>query len=165
MTAKFIDIVHEHEKKYPAMQPRDYLKLAYQSEYGPAHTIGDSAYTYLHIKEELLTISGDAAPAGPEDIGDGFVRYPLSLLHGEKDITLLASFVIRTAEEHIGNEEGLSRKISVLLTLDLPGMELELKKWKEKGFPPIHHSKAFCDCYNPHYRLIKKEYISLIEKG
>lgn len=162
MNDEFIDIVRKHEEKYPAMQLRDYFKVAYQSEYGPAHTIGDAAYIYYHIKGELLTIAGDASPAVPEDIGNDLVRYPLALLRGEKDILLLADAMVRTAERHMGSVEGLLEKISVLRSLGLRGMEDELKKWEEMGFPPVHHSKAFRDCYNPHYRLIRKEFLGIL---
>ncbi len=40
MYASFLQIVRDHRARYPLMQPQDYGKLAFQSEYGPKHLAG-----------------------------------------------------------------------------------------------------------------------------
>ena len=38
---EFERVVRDHGARYPIMLPQDYGKLAYQSEFGPAHLITD----------------------------------------------------------------------------------------------------------------------------
>ena len=39
MRLNFLEILQTHAARYPLMQPQDYAKLLYQSEFGPRHLL------------------------------------------------------------------------------------------------------------------------------
>ena len=103
---EFSAVLAAHAARYPRMEARDYAKLAYQSQFGPAHLLSDPATVPSALASEWAAAEGTAA--GPENIGNGLCRFPLS---PGPDLTLaaplLARLVLRTAREHRGTMAGL----------------------------------------------------------
>lgn len=49
------------------------------------------------------------------------------------------------------------------LPFSLNNAKLTLLKWKEDGYPAIHHSNTFNQLYHPSYRLIHKKYVPFLK--
>ena len=154
---EFSAVLAAHAARYPRMEARDYAKLAYQSQFGPAHLLSDPEAVPSALAAEWAAAEGTAA--GPEDIGNGLCRFPLS---PGPDLTLaaplLARLVLRTAREHRGSVAGLEEMLTALAGRNIPGMGSFLARWRQAGFPPVRHSDAFRAAYRPHYRLLRTAY-------
>lgn len=166
MEHSFMEIVWEHRKRYPLMEPQDYGKLIFQSVYGPEHMITDVQEVRAYMAEEFSHMAQDALPKIPEDIGNGLCRFPLCACPSAEAAELLADlFVLTAGQDSESNAEKKSRlldelqgKLEQVKTLGIPGMEAWVQQWKEKGYPAVHHSRAYREAYHPHYRLLRKEY-------
>lgn len=158
MNTEFERIVREHRARYPLMQPQDYGKLAYQSEFGPEHLVTDEDRMLDYIREEWSGVEGFTCRA-PEDIGGGLCRFHLN---PDVEKTAASEVLIKlfrlTSEKYIGNWDGLEEKLSVLEKLPVSGMGEWLKQYRAKGCPAVHHSEVYRAHYTPHYRLLKQEY-------
>ena len=62
MEEGFLQILEEHAKRYPLMQPQDFGKLAYQSEFGPSHLLCDKQRAISALIDEWVALAG--CPAG-----------------------------------------------------------------------------------------------------
>ena len=151
----FEQTVRAHAARWPRMEPQDYGKLAYQSEFGPEHLIRDRAGVGAMLEEELAVSAGPAIP--PEPIGSGLCRFHLEGLEPDAAPLLLELFC-RTAAEHRGTREGLEERLAVLERLNVPGMDQWLARWRAEGCPAVSHSLTFRDAYAPHYRLLAEPY-------
>ena len=156
----FSAVLAAHAARYPRMEARDWAKLAYQSQFGPAHLLDrDPAALQADLEAEWAAVDAPPPVPGPEDIGNGLCRFPLS---PGADLTLaaplLARLVLRTAREHRGTMAGLEAELAALEGRDIPGLADFLARWRREGCPPVHHSEAFRAAYRPHYRLIRLSY-------
>ena len=48
--------LHDHGTRYPRMEPRDAVKLAYQSEFAGGHLIRDRRESLARLKTELAGV-------------------------------------------------------------------------------------------------------------
>lgn len=169
MKKSFIQILEEHAERYPMMQPQDYGKLIFQSEFGPEHMVRDQNGALSFLQEEMAVLSQDASPWKMEDVGGELCRFPLSACPSDRAVRLLAELFVRSAAKSRGTAEGIMEKTRQLLDLQIPKgktpslqirrqMEEWVREWKKNGFPPVHHSETYRKAYRPHYRLIQKEY-------
>lgn len=165
MKENFLQIVREHMKRYPVMEPQDFGKLVFQGEFGPEHMITDRQQAESFLIEEWKTLPknylGDILEGRQEKgelVSDSLCRFPLSICGSVEEAGLLAHLFISTAEEHKGNMERLEEKLKHLSGLCIPNMEGWLAEWKKSGYPPVHHSRIYREKYQPHYRLVQKEY-------
>ncbi len=158
MKDNFLQIAGEHVRRYPLMEPQDFGKLAYQSEFGPEHLISDKQQTESFLFNEWKALPKKSAPQFPEPVSESLCRFPLSICSSIDEIVLLVKLFIHTAEEHKGNVNGLEKKLEQLKCMEIPGIGSWLAEWKKNGYPPIHHSNTFREIYHPHYRLMQKGY-------
>lgn len=147
------------------MQPQDFGKLAFQSEFGPEHLVSDAQQAETFLTQEWLALPKDNLANILQDrqediqkIGDSLYRFPLSMCGSADEARLLAHLFIATAGECRGTEEGLEEKMELIRAMHISGMEEWAAAWKQEGYPPVHHSRIYRDIYKPHYRLVKKEY-------
>ncbi|MDO4582185.1 MAG: hypothetical protein Q4B96_06355 [Bacillota bacterium] len=159
MKNEFKDILTSHQTRYPLMQPQDYGKLAYQSQFGPEHLAPDRERFLSYLRKEWAAVPTDGSPQPSESIGNGLCRFHLT---GEYDATmaapLLAELFLLTVEQCHGTMAGLAEHLTLLESLDVPGMTDWLTEYRRQGCPPVHHSQIFRDAYQPHYRLLRTEY-------
>lgn len=139
------------------MEPQDYGKLAFQSEFGPEHLVSDMDAVLRYLKQEWKEVPEGNGSIPPEDIGNGLCRFHLSACP-EEDLPRLAEVFCRSAREHRGTREGLEKKLALLRELDVPGMAQWLAEYEAAGCPAVRHSQTFRDAYGPHYRVIRWEY-------
>ena len=158
MHTVFSEILKQHMDRYPLMEPQDYGKLAFQSEFGAEHLAADRQTVLNYILEERKNLPAGSSLQDPEDIGGGLCRFPLSACQTETEAELLADLFIRTADRSFGTIDGLFEKMNQIAEYRIPGMQEWFAAWKEKGCPPVHHSQTYRSAYHPHYRLLKKDF-------
>jgi len=160
----FREAVRRHSELYPLMKPQDYIKLACQSEFGPAHIIKDEAKAVAELEKEWQTLKG-AVRIQPESVGGGLCRFHLTGEYAGRNAaaSLLTKLLMLTMEEHRGTQKSFEEKLAFLETLDVPGIKECLEEYRRQGCGFLHHSEAFRDAYSPHYRLIKWEHADYFE--
>lgn len=160
MQEDFLQIVKQHAARWPDMQPQDYVKLAYQSEYGPRHLGMDEAEAAAAIRAEWegLAAQETGGRCAAEAIGGGLCRLHLAGPVLPKAPECLAWLFVRSAQEHTGTPEGLCRRLEALETLHIPHMAGWLTSYRTRGMPAVHHSPLYRAEYRPHYRVLQAEY-------
>lgn len=150
----FLETARAHWERYPLMEPQDFAKLAYQSEFGPAHMVQSPDKVLAALLAERK--EAGAEPASPEDIGNGLCRFPITqALSTLWELPLLGRMFTRTMALTEGTAEGLSGKLEALAALPIPGMDRYLDRWRREGCPPVRHSETFRNAYHPHYRVLR----------
>ena len=162
---------------YPETRVQDIYKSFCQDNLGPGHLIPDpqSARNYLEselrtFKEDLDSARYDAPSIMYYPVGDqgNYVRVDLSVvldgLVGEE--TYLDAFV-RSANEgmRLTEEQWVAKWKEVEKVIrkdfpDIPGANEDLEmidSYVQKGDLIMHHSEAFSNAYNPHYRIIARD--------
>ncbi len=121
---EFEQILAAHRERYPLMQPRDYGKLAYQSEFGAEHLISDETAVFERLLEEWNSVPVGTEYRAAEDIGGGLCRFYLNDTDDKKlAADVLVKLFLLTAKERRGSGEGLEKKLSELEKLPVPGMK------------------------------------------
>ena len=154
-------ILQEHAKRYPLMQPCDAVKLIYQNEFGGGHLIRDKQAVLNYLRREYESVEKDSAMPLYEDIGNGIVRVNLAAVKPE-DLDQLGRDFIRSAAEHTGTKERFLQKLDVLRQLTAAGhfsfgmieMESYLSEYIKSGCPMVSHSEQYRQNYAPAYRII-----------
>ena len=154
-------ILQEHAKRYPLMQPRDAVKLIYQNEFGGGHLIRDEQSVLNYLRREYESVAKDSTMPLYEDIGNGIVRVNLAAVKPE-DLEQLGKDFIRSAAEHTGTKERFLQKLEVLRQLTAAGhfsfgmieMECYLSEYMKSGCPMVSHSEQYRQNYAPAYRII-----------
>lgn len=156
METTFAKILSDHRTRYPLMEAQDCAKLAFQSEFGPAHLVSDPEAAARDLRREWENLSPGMPMRDPEDIGNGLCRFHLNPgSDPELAAPLLARLFVLTAQEHTGTTEGLYRKLACCET---PDTRAWFDAYRARGCPAVHHSAAFRDAYAPHYRLVLTEH-------
>jgi len=158
-------VLREHGGRYALLQPRDAVKLTYQSTFGGGHMITDLAACANWIENEKQT--APFAAEAFEDIGSGRVRLHL----GNPAVKELPSWVVAavfaaSARHGMGTSEDLEAKLAVLreetangaFGFSLEELDAYLNEYKAAGCPAVHHSDAFREAYAPAYRVIDARY-------
>ena len=154
MSGNFLDIARAHWTRYPAMEPQDFAKLAYQSEFGPAHMVRSPDKVLAALLEERKEAGTEPLP--PEPIGNGLCRFHLTqALSTLSELPLIGRMFTLTMGSVEGTVSGLSAKLDQLTALPVPGLPDYLESWRREGCPSVHHSEAFRSAYRPHYRVLQ----------
>lgn len=163
-------ILTDHARRYPLMEPTDAVKLIYQNEFGGGHLIWDedSCAVYLHREYESVTQSKTLPLT--EEIGNGLVRIYLQALdaHGISPEALAETF-IRSAAEHTGTLDSFLIKLDILRQTVQEGcfrfsskeLETYLCTYAAAGYPMVSHSEAYRRSYKPAYRIVLKQHLNI----
>jgi len=157
-----------HGQKYPNMQPRDAVKLAYQSEFGGGHMISDPQKSLAFLQRELAAVAPCACQLA-EPIGGGKVRLHLAAF-GALSPELVNRVFVASANRAGGTQTGLEEKISCIVALCTEGafafsvaeLESYLADYRAQGCPAVSHSEIYRDTYHPAYRVIDARYVPLL---
>lgn len=162
---------------YPESRVQDIYKSFCQDNLGPGHLIPDPQSARSYLESELRTFREDLDSARYDvpkvmyyPVGDqgNYVRVDLSVvldgLVGEE--AYLDAFV-RSANEgmRLTEEQWVAKWKEVEKVIrkdfpDIPGANEDLEmidSYVQKGDLIMHHSEAFSEAYNPHYRIIAKD--------
>ena len=152
-----------HAGRYPAMEPRDAVKLIYQNEFGGGHLIADPAGSLARLRAEYADAPRDPGAPLAEDIGNGMVRVHLGGLDRlEYPLEALNRDFARSAALHRGGMDGFLKKLDILRTVTGEGVfgfslrELEeyLGSYVADRCPAVSHSGAYRTAYRPAYRVV-----------
>lgn len=156
MKENFLKVLEAHTKRYPDMEPQDYGKLMFQSEFGAEHFAGEKEEVLSFLRREISEISKKASPRSVESIGGGLCRFPLSFLQEDYEVKLAADLFLLTAKKRRGTKEGLMEKLH--RASEIFGIGEWAAEWKKMGCPSVSHSDAYRRAYHPHYRLLQEDY-------
>ena len=154
-------ILREHAKRYPLMQPCDAVKLIYQNEFGGGHLIRDEQACLNYLRREYADLEKDPTAPMYEDIGNGIVRVNLAAVR-EEALEQLGQDFIASAAKHKGTLDSFLNKLGVLhklttagvFSFDLDALNAYLSEYKAAGYPAVSHSPEYRQAYNPAYRVI-----------
>ena len=132
-------ILREHAKRYPLMQPCDAVKLIYQNEFGGGHLIGDEQACLNYLRLEYADL--------------------------EKDLEQLGKNFIDSAAKHKGTMDSFLNKLEVLRKLTAEGvfafdtnaLTSYLFEYKADGYPAVSHDEIYRTTYKPAYRIVLSE--------
>ena len=161
MMEELEQILREHTKRYPLMQPCDAVKLIYQNEFGGGHLIRDEQACLNYLRREYADLEKDPTAPMYEDIGNGIVRVNLGAVR-EEALEQLGQDFIASAAKHKGTLDSFLNKLGVLhklttagvFSFDLDALNAYLSEYKAAGYPAVSHSPEYRQAYNPAYRVI-----------
>ena len=169
--------IRQQLQDYPESRVQDIYKSFCQDNLGPGHLIPDPQSARNYLESELRTFREDLDSARYDapwiiyyTVGDqgNYVRVDLSVvldgLVGEE--AYLDAFV-RSANEgtRLTEEQWVAKWKEVEKVIkkdfpDIPDAKEDLEKidsYVQKGDLIMHHSEAFSEAYNPHYRIIARD--------
>jgi len=175
MNKELRQILLQHYNTYPKMQLQDMVKLIYQNEFAGGHFIDNESESLMRLKSEIGSIGNECSDNEVplfEDIGNGLVRLYLNRIHElQIDAETINRFFINTSNTVCGSVESFVTKAGVLIKLCEEGLlpfsadeaERYMKILEEKGYPPVSHSEEYRKAYNPHYRVVRSEYMKFFD--
>lgn len=161
MRLPFYDVLLSHAAAYPQMEACDYVKLAYQSEFGCGHLLTDREAAYAMFLEEWDAVSTDALEPLTVTIGGGYARLNLAAAKLCMPPELVFSMFEMSVSGR-GTKEGFDRKIRNMQRAAKMGILLcngdEIVQYASTlGNQLPSHSARYRRLYGAHYRLITAE--------
>jgi hypothetical protein len=167
-----INCVAAELKLHPEAHLVDLYKYFFQDVFGPGHLVTDREAALKYLEQEL-TEAKFFEPADYEELmfRKQFVRVNLHMIV-DNEISkeeLLHAFMMSARKFKLPeveqwritwNEIALAIKETVPY---LPDFDLELRQIDsllQSGSYTVHHSRDYIRLYEPHYRLIKREYFN-----
>ncbi len=165
------DIFLLHYSKYPKMQIQDFLKLLYQSCFGPMHLHSNPDLQTIHkyLTSELETVKDEGK--FQEEIGNGYSRIYLdAILSNRMSLTDLEEGFYESMNQTIdmskARNDFRTGVIDLIELIEEKKIDLDLNQsvqltseYMEKGIRPIHHSAIYKEEYDPHYRVVSDKLI------
>jgi len=161
--------VKEQLEWFPGSRLQDLYKNFFQDRFGPGHLIPDSAAAGNYIRRELDSYTEKYLPL-IEYIGweNNFCRVSTDVLKlGYVPYQVYLESLLESANETImppmedwNDEWNKILAIIERMNLNLPDYEQDKEKIQtliNSGKYMMHHSEAFSEIYDPHYRIIRKD--------
>ena len=104
---------------HPMAQPQDYIKLIFQSEFGPGHLIPDPGYARNRLLEEWQQVK-DLPAEPPQHIGGGYIRLCIKGIDHSRLEEINNSFVA-SANAKSGSDAGFMTKLELFLSMAQQG--------------------------------------------
>lgn len=157
-----------HTRIYPLCQPEDIFKYLFHSAFGCEHMVASEKTAIDCIRKE--------AASGPKEAlvqildGGKYARVHLGWLHnGLTAQTLGRLFALSSKREEEGLAD-LTEKLAVAEELARAGefpfsydaFATALARWREAGYPPLHHSESYRNAYRPSYRVLDAKYVQYL---
>ena len=158
-------ILIDHAKRYPLMEPCDAVKLIFQNEFGGEHLLCEPNATLAWLRAERAATPYDPDVPAVEDIGNGMVRVALAALEfTDETLRTLNRDFFRSAQIHVGRRKTFLSKLDILRRLTeetvfaFTRQELEayLERYISAGCCPLSHSPTYRAAYRPAYRVVKR---------
>lgn len=164
-------IILENIQKYPYSEITDIVKLVFQNEFGGGHLISDEKVSLERLRKEIGNTEFNKGIPFSEDIGNGISRLNLANLRPNITAEAINLCFIASAKEIVGTKDSFENKISEiyklcrenLLPFGVKELDQYMEKYRNAGYPPVSHSEKYRSSYKPAYRILKNEYIDLLE--
>lgn len=162
------EILMDHARRYPLMEPTDAVKLIYQNEFGGGHLIRDEEACLAYLRREYESAAQSPFAVLAEPIGNGLVRIHLAALGAHSySVEQLGNDLIHSAKTHTGNLASFLRKLELLKRLTQEGifsfpesaLTAYLEEYEKAGYPMVSHSERYRLAYHPTYRILRQEYL------
>ncbi len=167
----FGSILVQHWQRYPLMDKADFVKLAYQSEFGAGHFLCAPEEAWFRLVDEYTVCQRRALPVQHpplfEELGERYSRVNLRALpRSGISLSTVARWFIRSAQGALADKTGLMEKLQLLFQLSKAGTigispaELGqfIAEYKKAGCPALHHSERYREVYQPAYRVVRREF-------
>ena len=157
-------LLHENQI-HPQAQPQDYIKLIFQSEFGPGHLIADAGYSKKRLYDEWETVR-QLPKEEIQDIGGGFVRLCIKGIE-ETQLDKINRAFFTSANEKNGSDEGFMEKLNLFLEMAKENIfhfsygeaQTAVDEYLAGGIRPTSHTKIYHAHYAPAYRVVNKNHI------
>ena len=149
------NIINYHLRKYPKMTTQDIVKLLYQSYFGPGHFIKDLDYAISYYSIELKNSSPNKFDNLYEHIGNNHIRMNIHQYHqflNNKD--LINMFYESSLFNY--DKDALMKQFKYYLS-GIPNDSF----LDTYFYTNVHHSITYNEIYNPHYRVINTNFLTL----
>lgn len=155
-------IITEEKKLHPHAQPQDYIKLLFQSEFGPGHLITNPDWARNRLYEEWQQVKNLPAQP-PQDIGGGYVRLCIKGIDESRLEEINTAFVT-SANQKSGSDAGFMEKLELFMAMAQEGCfafdgqtaEMAANEYLKEGIRPTSHTKIYHQHYTPAYRVVRK---------
>jgi hypothetical protein len=155
--------LEEHLKKYPLMQIEDKIKLIMQATLGPAHLINDKEKVRNRIYREYEEIKDIAYEYDLiEYISDKFVRVYLKPYYEKFQTFDNLIEVFFKSCDNVSDLYYLEKDLIKLKEIETEENRQAIDDYFYKGDILISHSKIYKDNYHPHYLVINKRYLNIL---
>lgn len=148
------NIIKYHQNHFPLSKTQDFVKLLYQSNFGPGHFIKDYQTIKNYFYNEIENILEDNTNLY-EHIGNNTVRVNLSSYIKKFDKDYLLESFYQSMSKYTKNSETLNKFQHELTMIDNDGF-LDTYNYQD-----VHHSLLYKEKYNPHYRVISTNFLTL----
>ena len=153
------------KRLHPYAQPQDYIKLIFQSEFGPGHLIADRSFSHNRLADEWAEVKHLPGEAS-QDIGGGYIRLCIKGTDRGRLDKINRAFVA-SANEKSGSEEGFMKKLDIFLQMAEEGLfvfsyrqaKAAAEEYLANGIKPTSHTEIYHRHYRPAYRVVKKDYL------
>lgn len=136
------EAIQLEKQLHPFSTRQDLYKLIVQSCLGNGHSITSPEDSFQALQKEKSIAGKDSL----QEIGNGFIRVPLSYMK-EEDLLLWNELFIESA-----------KKRSTRRIFD---QALQNYGFVDEGI--VSHSQEYKEHYDPHYRVFRKEYVDYFE--
>jgi len=167
-----------HFRRYHLMEIQDVYKLIYQGVRGSSHILSSSPSDFeVNLRREFASVEANNSQPLWESIHpEGkIVRVNLAAYkYQSQKIERLSALCLWTAEISTSSEKDVehistafntfyklckSRKIPKFAPLEV---EKYHKCVEENKYPVVHHSETYRTEYDPHYRLVHRDFLSVL---
>ncbi len=153
----------QEKELHPFALPQDYIKLIFQSEFGPGHLIADRAVAKRRLWDEWEKVKAFEFEK-PQYIGGGYIRLNIKGISEDRLEKINAAFVT-SANNKTGTEQGFTAKINQLLEMardkllpfDYSRAKQAVDIYLKDGIRPTSHTEVYHRHYGPAYRVVKKD--------
>lgn len=154
------DFIIDEKELHPYAQPQDYIKLIFQSEFGPGHLIADPDYARNRLYEEWQQVRHLPAEAN-QPIGGGYVRLCIKGIDENRLADINTAFVT-SANRKSGSDAGFMEKMELFLQMaenggfdfDYSAAKQAVDEYLAGGIRPTSHTKIYHSHYTPAYRVV-----------
>lgn len=152
----FSSFLQRNIKKYPHSTTSDYLKLIYQSEFGPGHLIKSKSSSLNYLIEEIESIKViNDNNVLYEYISNDFIRVNLDI-YKKYNLDLCKLNTLFQETSMLIHKNNLSKKLDILESCIGPSEDITAFRSTPVQ---MHHSEIYKKYYDPHYRLISSNLI------
>lgn len=157
-------ILLDENNLHPQAQPQDYIKLIFQSEFGPGHLIANPEYSKKRLLEEWETVKHLPVEL-PQDIGGGYIRLCIKGIDSKQLENINTAF-FTSANRKSGSGQGFMNKINLFLAMAEEGLFMfdyssakeAVDNYLAEGIRPTSHTKTYHQHYAPAYRVVNCDY-------
>jgi len=170
-------LVRKQQRLHPNLRIQDVYKLLFQGVMGVAHILGDKERARRYLEDEFTTVDVSEFLNEPlvEDVSVSggvarinlrpFKRLGLSIDRLFEAMILSAERMKENREEFIMLWNRFMKLVKVgKLDFNYENLVKFDKVIRDRGYPPVHHSKEYVNANKPAYRVVEKKVYQKIFK-